>query len=161
MSELKFGFNYEGLKGPEEPAKVLFHGTTKDWYQKSLIPDGTYKHPDGGEIWMDSQTAIPLTLARVYGSKKNEHGILLIIKSELVNARRPKEAVRTEIIRPNDYWITHMLPAGSFVAYDINEDKEGLYQSHDLKEHLERMRRICLPIGIVPDYVEIFEREVR
>lgn len=135
---------------------VLFHGTTKGRYGELLDSEGNYRYPNGDDIWLDEETTMPLTLAREYANKHIASALLLIVKSSLLTLRKPSNALPTRgtIIIPK-YWVTSELPAGSFVSYDVQKDPLRIYGT-DMKQHIEGMRTLCAPLGVVPYYLHIF-----
>lgn len=135
---------------------VLFHGTTTGRFRELLHSDGSYKYPNNDNIWLDEETMVPLTLARQYATRHNDSPLLLIVKSSLLSLYKPSNALpsRRTMILPK-YWRTPELPAGSFVSYDVQNDPLRIYGT-DIKQHIEGMRRLCAPLGAVPNYLHIF-----
>lgn len=142
----------ESKERREIPSSVLFHGTTLTRFNQFLMPDGSYQDLTGERIWFDENTTFPLIWARMYEEKHKDDGVLLIARSDMLSLQRPPNAIASSPyhLTVPKYWTTHILPPKSFVYYNITKDALGLYDSNNLQNHLQKMKELCAPLGVLP-----------
>lgn len=150
----------EASERREIPSSVLFHGTTLTRFNQFLRPDGSYEDPAGGKIWFDENSGFPLTWSRMYKDKHYDEGVLLIARSDILSLQKSPIAkpMPHQMIVPS-FWTADKLPPKSFVHYNITKDELSLYGSGDMQRHLDKMRELCEPLGVLPDYVWLFSQK--
>lgn len=127
-------------------SELLFHGTTLSKYRQSLQKDGTYKNPEGYELWLDESAEIPLAKATGMGNDTQEEGILLIINPTRINVQKPEKA---EKLNDLQHWTTETISKEAFIAYNLTQDPARLFEG-DEQERLRKLQELCEPLGIKP-----------
>lgn len=154
-------FTEEG-KEKEELPRVLFHGTTLGRYNQLIQEDGSYRDPSGDPIWFDETNTYPLTVAEDHAERHDDDRVLLFVRSDMLSLQKPPNTLGGRL----KYWTANRLPPKSFVHYNITQDPLGIFRKSesgeiDLKNHLDKIRELCEPLGVVPDYVDVFAQQFK
>lgn len=134
---------------PVEP--VLFHGTTSGRFNEFHQANGSYRDPSGNKVWLDEENSIPTVLGESYASEHDDDRIIIIARSDKLELEKssnnsPKKR----------YWRANELPTGSYVYYNATKNEQGLLDV-DMGAHIEAMKKLCEPLGVVPSYIKVWE----